>query len=487
MMNTGINSARIILLSGMLALAGNGVVAQQAPDRSKKPELEAVPQLRLPAVQQFALSNGLKVIVMEKRELPLVQLSLVIDAGTVREAAGAPGIANMTADMLDEGAAGKSALEIADAFEALGARFSVGSGLHTTTALLRVPVERLTPALQQMADVVLRPSFPDEELDRLRKDRVTRLIRMHDQPGAIAGALFSSTLFGDQHPYGRNSIGTKQSLDALTSAQVRAFYDRYYRPNNATVIVVGDLSAADARKAIEQAFGGWKRADVQRVQLAAAPQVKGRTIYIVDKPGSAQSVIQLGRIGVARSTRDYYALEIMNTIFGGSFTSRLNQNLREKHGYAYGASSGFDYRPIAGPWIASSNVQTGSTGPALSEFMNELRAMREPLSQEEFERARNFLAMRFPQGFQSVAGIAGRLSDIVLYGLPADYFNRYTQNVLAVTKADVERVAREYLDPDNVSIFVVGDRQAIEQQVRDQNLGEIRFLTVTDVLGPVPQ
>jgi len=485
-MKTNATTARMILVSGVLALYGSGVVAQ-TPDRSKKPDLGPVQQLTLPAVQQFALPNGLKVLVMEKRELPLVQLSLLIDAGTVREDAAAAGIANMTADMLDEGAAGKTALEIADAFEALGARFSVGGGLHTTTASLRVPVERLTPALQQMAEVVLQPSFPEEELDRLRKDRVTRLIRMHDQPQAIAASLFSSTLFGSQHPYGRNSIGTEQSLDAMSTAQLRAFYDRYYRPNNATVIVVGDLSAADARKAVEQAFGNWKRAEVPAVQLASAAQVKGRTIYIVDKPGSAQSVIQFGRIGVPRSTRDYYALEIMNTILGGSFTSRLNQNLRETHGYAYGASSGFDYRPIAGPWVAASNVQTVSTGPAISEFMNELRAIRQPIPQEEFERARNFLAMRFPQGFQSVAGIAGRLSDVVLYGLPTDYFNRYTQNVLAVTKADVERVAREYIDPENVAIFVVGDRKAIEEQVRAQNLGDVRFLTVTDVLGPVPQ
>jgi zinc protease len=173
-------------------------------------------------------------------------------------------------------------------------------------------------------------------------------------------------------------------------------------------------------------------------------------------------------------------------ILGGSFTSRLNQNLREDKGYSYGARSGFSWLPAAGPWSASASVQTQSTGPAIAEFMKELRGMHEPIPAEEVERARNFLAMRYPAGFQSVAGIAGRLGDLVQYGLPADYFNRYVANVLAVTKDDAERVAREYIDPENVTIFVVGDRAVIEQQVRDLGLGDITFLEVTDVFGPKP-
>jgi predicted Zn-dependent peptidase len=196
--------------------------------------------------------------------------------------------------------------------------------------------------------------------------------------------------------------------------------------------------------------------------------------------------VQLGRIGVPRSTDDYFALEVMNVILGGSFTSRLNQNLREDKGYSYGARSGFAWLPSAGPWSASASVQTQSTGPAIAEFMNELRRMHEPISADEIDRARNFLAMRYPAGFQSVAGIAGRIGEMVQYGLPADYFNRYVDNVLAVTERDVERVARQYIDPENTSIFVVGDRDVIEQQVRDLGLGDIRFMEVTDVFGPMP-
>jgi predicted Zn-dependent peptidase len=333
---------------------------------------------------------------------------------------------------------------------------------------------------------MLRPDFPDAELDRLRAERLTSLVRRYDEPGAIAGALFSQTLYGSTHPYGREDAGTVASLRALTTADLRAFHEQFYRPNNVTAIVVGDIDRATTERLLTNAFGDWERAAVPDDRITDAGQVSGRTIYLVDKPGSAQSVVQLGRIGVPRSTADYFALEVMNVILGGSFTSRLNQNLREDKGYSYGARSGFAWLPSAGPWSASASVQTQSTGPAIAEFMRELRRMHEPIPADEIDRARNFLAMRYPAGFQSVAGIAGRIAEMVEYGLPADYFNRFVPHVLAVTDGDVHRVAREYIDPENVAIFVVGDRAVIEQQVRDLGLGDIRFLEVTDVFGPMP-
>jgi zinc protease len=458
--------------------------AETVPDRSTRPAVGEAPDVVLPAIRQFELANGMRVLLMEKRDLPLVQLNVLVDAGAVRDAGDRAGVASMTAAMLDEGVAGMTSLEIADAFEMMGARFGVGAGMHTASMTLRAPAQRLPDALRLAAEVLLRPTFPQAELDRLRTERLTALVRRYDDPNAIAGALFDATLFGVEHPYGRSV--SDASLRAMTTAELRSFHDRFYRPNTTTAIVVGDIDEASARRLLEDAFGGWQRRDVEPVRVTDAGQVSGRVVYIVDRPGSAQSVVRLGRIGVPRSTADYYALEVMNVILGGSFTSRLNQNLREDKGYSYGASSGFGYLPAAGPWSASSAVQTHSTGPALLEFMNELRGMHQPMPADEVSRARNFLAMRYPAGFQSVAGIAGRLADIVLYDLPADYFNRYVDNVLAVTPADVERVARRYIDPENVAIFVVGDRQVIEQQVRDQNLGPIRFLSVTDVLGPMP-
>ena len=461
--------------------------AEQAPDRSTRPALGPAPALRLPEIQRFTLDNGMRVVLMEKRDLPLVQVNLLIDAGSVYDSARA-GLASLTAAMLDEGAAGRNALQIADEFDVLGARFGIGAGLHSTTLTLRAPTERIEPALRLASDVLLRPDFPAAELDRLRAERLTALVRRHDDPGSIASVLSDATLFGPEHPYGRSAIGTAATLRAFTTDDLRAFYREHYTPARTTAVVVGDIDVPGARRFLEGAFGAWRAQSTASVaSVSAAPQVSGRVIYLVDKPGSAQSVIRLGRIGVPRSTRDYFALEVMNTILGGSFTSRLNQNLREKHGYAYGASSGFSYLQAPGPWVAAAAVQTQSTGPAITEFLNELRAIREPIPAEEVERARNFLAMRYPAGFQSVAGIAARLSDLLQYDLPIDYFNTYVQNVLAVTTADVERVARHYIDPENVAIIVVGDRQQVEPQIRAQNLGEIRVLQVTDVLGPVPR
>jgi zinc protease len=460
---------------------------QQAPDRTARPAVAVAPDLVLPSIQRFTLDNGLRVVLMEKRDLPLVQLNLLLDAGSVFDPADRAGLASLTAAMLDEGAAGMSSLEIADAFEMLGARFGIGAGTHSATMTLRAPTARVPDALQLAARVLLQPEFPQHELERLRTERITALVRRHDDPNAIASTLFDATLFGPDHPYGRSGFGTDASLRALTTDELRRFHQRFYRPNNATAIVVGDIDAATARELLVKTLGRWERGDAPRATVPAAPQVRGRVVYIVDKPGSAQSVVRLGRIGVPRTTADYYALQVMNVVLGGSFTSRLNQNLREDKGYAYGASSGFGFLPAPGPWFAASSVQTHSTGPALAEFINELRGMHRPIPEEEVARARNFLAMRYPAGFQSVAEIAGQLAEIVQYDLPPDYFNHYVDNVLAVTKADVERVAQQYLDPDNVAIFVVGDRNVIEDQVRAQNLGDIRFLSVVDVLGPLPQ
>jgi zinc protease len=486
------------VLAGACATTGPGAVpaggpatasvaTPQAPDRTVRPAVGEAPDVALPPLQEFTLPNGLRVVVMEKRDLPLVQLNLLIHSGSAADDAGRPGLASITAAMLEEGAAGMSALELADAFEYLGARFGVNARHHVTGMVLRAETRRFPEALALAGSVLLQPDFPEEELDRLRMERLTALVRQHDEPAAVAGVLFDRTLFGVEHAYGRSGFGTEASLRAVTTADLRSFYRLHYRPNNATAVLVGDIDVATAERLLGEALGGWQRREVPAIRVADREQVRGRTIHVVDIPGSAQSVIRLGRIGAPRTTADYYALNVMNVILGGSFTSRLMQNLREDKGYTYGASSFFDFLPAPGPWLAGAAVQTNATGPALAEFMNELRGMHQPIPADEVARARNFLAMQAPAAFQSVAATAAQIGEVVQYGLPADYFNHYVDNILAVTAADVERVARQYIDPDNVAIVVVGDRAAIEQQIRDQDLGPIHFLEVRDVLGPVPE
>ncbi len=459
----------------------------QTPDRSTPPPVGPAPHLTLPPVHTFALANGLDVWVVEKHQVPLVQTLLLVEAGQAYEQTGQYGLADLTADMLDEGAGGRSALELSDALDYLGARFSIGTSDFATTVSLRVPTARYGEALGLMADVVLRPDFPEEELARLRLERLTEMLRRHDEPNEIAGAMLYQTLFGKDHPYARSPLGREADLRSFTTADLRDFYAAHFSPGRSALIVVGDVSPDDLKPMLETVFGGWRSvAPSAEPVVPEASQVSGRTVYLVDKPGSAQSVIRIGRVGPERKTADYHAIQVMNTILGGSFTSRLNQNLREDKGYTYGARSSFDMRRKQGAFVAGAAVQTAVTGPALAEFIKELRGIREPLPEEEVVRAKNFLTMRFPAGFQAVRQVAGRLAELQNFDLSMEDLETYTDHVLAVTPEDASEAARRYVDPDNLAIVVVGDRSVIEEQVRAQNLGPVKILSVTDVLGTPP-
>lgn len=472
---------------GLFMVGATIPLSAQLPDRSAPPELDPAPALSLPPITERTLSNGLRVIYMGKRGVPLVQMNIVVRTGSVVDPDDRPGLASMAAAMLDEGAGDRDALELADAIEYLGASVRVFGGRHTTTVDLHTPVSKLDEAMALWTDVILRPSFPAEELDRQRRQRITQLIQWHDEARAIAAVIYDRTLFGEDHPYGRPSIGTAESLERMSADDLRGFHRDYFVPNNAAIMVVGDITEEDAIARLEHAFGSWQPGDVPTHRYPEARQVRGRDIILVDKPGAAQSEIRIGRLGVARNTDDYYALTVMNTILGGSFASRLNQKLREEKGYTYGARTSFAYRQLRGPFTASSAVQTAVTDSALYEFMYELRAILEDVTEDEMTRARNFVALRFPQGLQAVRQIAGGLEGLYEYGLPLDYYNSYIQNILAVTKDDVLRVAREYIDPENMAIIVVGDRSVIEEGVHGLDLGPIRHMTVEDVLGAPPE
>ena len=281
-------------------------------------------------------------------------------------------------------------------------------------------------------------------------------------------------------------LGSEESLRAMSVQDLKQFHTTHFHPGNAVFIVVGDVDAKRILPQLESLFGDWATGKVAPLQLPKVEQVKRRQIYLVDKPGAAQSVIQIGRIGVSRQTEDYNAILVMNTILGGSFASRLNQNLREDHGYTYGARSAFSFRPSPGPFRAASSVQTTVTDKALAEFMKELRGILEPVPDEELTRARNYVALGFPSDFQTVGGIARRLRELVLYDLPDDYFNGFVQNILLVSGEDVRRVAKKYIDPDKLAIVIVGDSETIKEGLEALDLGPLREMTVEDVLGPAP-
>ncbi|MSO30762.1 MAG: insulinase family protein [Acidobacteria bacterium] len=465
------------------------VMSAQAPDRTHPPQPGPPPALNLPVIQKRQLSNGLPVWIVELHEVPVAQVNLLVFTGTADDPAGKFGVASLTAAMLEEGAGSRSSLEIADAVDFLGAELSAASAFDFSAVRLHVPVTRLQDALPLMADVALRPTFPMGELDRLRRERLTNILQGRDDPPTINALAFSRALYGLEHRYGTAANGTAETLRSMTVADLRAFYTAAFQPRNAALLLVGDITADKAMPLLQASFGGWKTgpATPPRATLPAIAQPATRQIYLVDKPGAAQSQIRIGWIGVPRSTPDYFPIFVMNTILGGSFSSRLNLNLREQHGYTYGASSAFDMRASAGPFLAAAGVQTDKTGEALKEFFNELNGILQPVPDDELSRSKSYVALRYPSGFEATRDISRRLEDALVYQLPDDFFSRYVQNIQAVTVADVQRVAKKYIQPGRLAIVITGDRTAIEPAIKALNLGEIKVMSVNDVFGPAPE
>jgi predicted Zn-dependent peptidase len=456
-----------------------------AQDRSRPPELGPAPKLDLPAIQKRALSNGLPVWIVETHEVPLVQVNLVVLAGSGDDPADKFGVASLAAAMLDEGAGARSALEIADAIEFLGATLSTTSSFDASAVRLNVPVARLADGLPVMADVVLRPTFPEAELNRLRQERITALLQAKDEPESIAPMAFARLVFGPAHRYGTGAVGTEATLKAFTAADLRAFHSAFYQPANSTLVVVGDITANEVVAQLERHFGGWKGgAPPMRGVVPDAPQPARGEIVIVDVPGAEQSQIRIGWVGVSRSTPDYFVLQVLNTILGGSFTSRLNQNLREEHGYSYGAGSRFDMRLAPGPFFAAAGVQSDKTADALREFFNELNGMLKPVSAEELAKAKNYVALGFPSEFESTGDLSARIEELVVYRLADDYFEQYVPRIQAVTAADVQKAAARYIQPSRFVVVVVGDRQSIEPGIQALKLAPVRAMSVDEALGP---
>jgi predicted Zn-dependent peptidase len=457
--------------------------AEQKPDRSKPPAIGPAPSLKLPAIQKHKLANGLPVWIVEHHEVPLAQINLIVRSGSAADPLGKFGIGSLTAAMLDEGAGSRSALELADALEFLGANLSTLSSFDSSAVRMSVPVSKVAEALPLMADVALRPTFPAAELERLRKERLTGLLQARDNPGALIQLAFPRIVYGPTHRYGTSANGLPPAIESMSVTDLQAFYRAHFRPDNATLLVVGDVTPAQILPLLEKAFGSWKPDGMAPLvaEVPNAPQLKSRQVYIVDKPEAAQSQIRIGWVGVPRSTPDYAALQVLNTILGGSFTSRLNHNLREKNGYAYGANSVFDMRQSAGPFLAAAGVQTDKTGDALKEFFNELNGILEPVPEEELTKAKNYVALGFPGEFETTGDLARKLEELAIYNLPESTFTDFVSAVAKVTGSELQRLAARYIQPDKMAVVVVGDRKEIETKIRELNLGPVNFVTIDEL------
>lgn len=444
------------------------------------PKPQPDPKFNLPAIDKQKLSNGLNVWIVQQKELPIVSMNLVLNSGGTADPQDRAGLASFTASLLNSGTKTRSAVEIANQLQTIGANVNAGSGWDSANVSMQTLTRNLDKALDIYADVIKNPTFPADELETLRRRALVGFIQRKDNPNAISGVVYNKLLYGKDHPYGKSLTGSEESVKALTKAELEKFYSTYYRPNNAALIVVGDTDSKTLLPKLEKAFSDWKAGDVPKLETPNAAIFNQPGIYIVDKPGAAQSVVSIGQVGVARDNPDFFPLQVMNSILGGQFSARVNMNLREDKGYTYGARTAWNFRKGAGPFEASADVQTAVTKESVVEFMKELNGIRGaiPVTNAELEYNKQSLIRRYPAGFETVGQISGQLANLVTYGLPDSYFNDYISNIQKVTVEDVNRVANKYLTPDQMAVLIVGDKSVIEPKLKEiQGWGSsIRYL-----------
>ncbi|HKR63907.1 MAG TPA: pitrilysin family protein [Thermoanaerobaculia bacterium] len=432
-------------------------------DRTAAPPPAPPRPYHFPHITRHTIDNGLRVLVAENHNAPLVSFRALVRSGADHDTAQTAGLASITADMLDEGAGSRDAIRLAEDIGLLGAALGTGADWDASYISLDVLSRNSEPSLAIFGDVTARPTFPEDGLERVRAERLNEILQQRNEPGAIAGKRFASLLYGTG-AYGNSVIGNAESVARVTLDEVRDFYRRHYLPNNSAVVVSGDIDAARAIELVQRDLGDWQRGDEPPRPTLEPRAIAESRVYIVDRPQAVQSEIRIGHLGVPRSCEDYFPLSVMNAIFGGVFNSRINLNLREKHGYTYGARSQFAFRRQAGPFVVAAPVRNDVTRESVNEMLSELRRIQTgDLEDRELDDTKSYLMGVFPATVQTASDIASRLVDMELYGLPEDYFDRYRENIAAVTKDEVTRVAKKYLDPDRVLIVVVGNAGAIRE------------------------
>ena len=436
-------------------------------DRSVAPPPRAPDPLVLPSLTRFTLSCGAGVALMERRDLPLVAVELLVPGGASAVPAHRAGLATLTADMLDEGAGERDALELSLALEGLGAALDSAAGYDDSHVTLLALRSRFPEALGLMVDVAVRPTLDAEELERVRQERMDLSLQLSDEPRSLANDALGLGLYGGDHSWGPPLLGTRASLAALGRDDVAAFHRDHYHAGNASFLVAGDVERAELEEMLERLLAGWERRPPSRCTVPVPPEPERAVIRLVDRPDAAQSEIRVGRVAVARSAPDYFAIVVLNTVLGGAFTSRLNARLREEKGFTYGARSGFHTRCAPGPFVARAAVHTPVTDQAVGVFLEELDKLVDELVPEaELERAKSYVALRLPQRFEAVGDLVTRMAEIELYDLPDDYWEGYVPKLLAVDAEAVREAARRHLDPRRMTVVVVGDRRVTERPLR---------------------
>ncbi len=429
--------------------------------------------LVLPKPSVFTLSNGLTVYLVERHELPIVAVSLQTLAGGAANPPDRPGLAGITAALLTEGTDKRNSEQIANEASLLGTDLSSSSGADSASLSISLLSRHLTRGLDLLADSAQHPSFPTADLERLRARRLTGLLQQQDNPVQLALRAGQLNLFGAANPYAYDALGTADSLHAITRDDVAGFFAKNYGPRASLLELTGDVTPAEARKLAEEAFGKWT-SSAEPVTPPPAPPVPDRKILLVDKPGSPQTALLTFGVGLPRSSPDYPAVTVMNTMLGGLFSSRINMNLREEHGYTYGASSFFRYYRGTGPFISYALVRTDVTAPATEQLFKELDGIHtRPLTDAELRQSKNSIIRSLPGEFESANGVNGQLSNLWLFNLPQDYYATLPAKIEAVTSADAQAAAAKYIRPENLLVIEVGDKSKIGQSLKDLKLGPV--------------
>ena len=448
-------------------------------DRTRPPAPGPVEPFDFPAFTRSRLPGGLEVVAAPIQGDPLVRLEIAFPAGGQYDPRGSAGLATLVGGLLDEGSSERSVLAIASELERMGARMDTGADWNIGAVSIRVLESYLDDGLRLLEEVAFRPAFPDEEIERSRRHRLTDLMRRVDQPGTLAYDHFHAALYGDT-PYGHPLLGRPADVRSITRDDVVAFYDTHYAPSSAVLLVVGSFDPEALQAAVERALGA--RVAASDAEAPAPPTIEalptdGVRVRIVDRPQAAQTELRMGHVGVPRSHPDWTALGVMDTLFGGKFTSRINLNLRERHGYTYGASSRFTPRLGPGPFLVNAAVENPAAGPAVREILAEMeRIRREPVEPEELDDTKSYMLGAFPYTLQTLDGILTYLETMVVYGLPDDHYRpeRYFERMRAVTREEVLRVARQHLRPEEVTVVAVGPAEELVPQM--EGLGEVEVV-----------
>jgi zinc protease len=433
--------------------------------RSQMPPPLAPRPLNLPEHVEITLPNGLGLVVVEDQRLPLISFRLAFRSGDANDPEALPGLSDMMSSLMTEGTANRNSRQIAEEVERFGATLAVGSSSDFTTVAASSISPYADEILDLMADVTLHPSFPRNEVDLARENTKQLLIQQRAQPTFLASERLSQVVFG-KHPYSRLAP-TPEMLDSMTRDNLVSYRQTAYIPNNAVFMVVGDVDRDAIIARIEQLFGDWKPGALPQLNLPELPKRNQRSVYVVDRPGSAQSNIVIANEGITRTNSDYFPMLLMHTILGANASSRLFMNLREEKGYTYGAYSNLDARRLAGTFRATAEVRTPVTGASLHEFFYELGRIRdEAVTADELKHAKAYLSGVFPIRIETQDGLIDQLVSIRMYDLPSDYLETYREQINAVTAADIQRVAQAHVTPDRSAVVIVGDAAEISEQVK---------------------